>query len=307
MLYFFNKILALMITAVMFIGVGSNGAPAHTVLDEENCLLNATILSDVHIEGNNVPRYNVFGQILKDVKNTKTGNDALVFLGDNTMNGQNIESLLFYGQLGKMHAADKTIVALGNHDIGNGEGDLNRLFSRFAGYNKAFFNRELNGKPYFYEIVNGYYFIVLGPEELTVHDFPFSEEQLQFLDETLAAATADGKPAFIFCHYSSYYIDDYAMTDKVDQVIDKYNNVFYFYGHSHMPLNYWSFHMGDTYPLINLPRCTDLTGEKDNEPYEGTGIGMQLEVYPDEVVVRARNFYTGNWEPDYEYHYDIVK
>lgn len=307
MLYLFNKILALMITAVMFIGVGSNGAPAHTVKDEENCLLNVAVLSDVHIEGNNLGRYNAFGRILKDVKNNSFGNDALVLLGDNTMNGQNIESLLFYGQLGKMHAADKTLVALGNHDVGNGAGDYNKLFSRFAGYNKAFFDRELDGKPYYYEVVNGYYFIFLGPEDLCVHSFPISDEQLDFLDETLAAATADGKPAFVCCHYDPDYVDEYDLSDRFVNILSSYKNVFYLYGHTHMPLCDWSFSDYYDFPEINLPRCTELGGEKDNEVNDMTGDGVQIEIYPDEVIARGRNFYQGVWYEDLEMHYDIVK
>lgn len=305
MLYCFNKILALIITAVMFIGVGSNGAPAHTVLDEDECLLNVTVLSDVHIEGNNIPRYNVFGRILKDVKNNSFGNDAVLFLGDNTMNGQNIESLLFYGQLGKMNLSDHVMVAVGNHDVGNGEGDYDKLFSRFAGYNKAFFGRELEN-PWYYEVVDGYYFIFLGPEDLCVHEFPFTETQLEFLDETLAMATAEGKPAFVCCHYDPDYVDDTELSDRFVEVLSSYKNVFYLYGHTHMPLCSWSFSDWYDFPEINLPRCTELMNE-DHEVYSGTGYGVQLEIYPDEVVARGRNYYTGEWDEELEYHYDIVK
>ena len=52
-----------------------------------------TVLSDIHIEGNNYQTFKEFSEILKEVHNSED-NDSLVFLGDNTMNCQDI-----YGQL----------------------------------------------------------------------------------------------------------------------------------------------------------------------------------------------------------------
>lgn len=304
-IWFLRKIFALTLALVMFIGVKPNGAEPYTVLDEENCLLNVTILSDVHIEGNNLARYNVYGTILKDVKNCSYGSDAVLYLGDNTMNGQDIESLLFYGATAKEKLSDNVFLCCGNHDVGNGEGDYNKLFDRFAGYNRTFFGNDIE-KPYYYRIVNGYYFIVLGPEDLCVSEFPISDEQLDFLDETLKLATADGKPAFVCAHHPYDYIEDEAY-DRIYDILTSYDNVFYLSGHTHMfPFNGWTF--GSWYGIneINLPRCTELAGEGDNETFWGTGYGVQMEVYEDEVVGRVRNYYTGEWDEELVYHFDLV-
>lgn len=309
---FLRKFTALFITLFMLIGVKSNGAPAHTVLDEEECRLCVAVISDTHVEGNNLPRYNVLGTILRDAKNNSFGNDAAIFLGDNTMNGQNIESLLFYGAVKQAHITDNHIIVCGNHDIGNGEGDYEKLRSRFLGYNNGVLGADIDNA-YYYKVVNGYYFIVLAPEQLTVHDFPVSREQLDFLDKTLALATGEGKPAFVCAHHPWYYeetidpeagetVDDGALYD----ILSKYDNVFYLSGHTHFPCcEGWTFNEDDGIKEVNLPRCTELTGENDRETFGGTGYTVQLEVYPDEVIGRVRNSYTGEWIDELEYHFSL--
>lgn len=311
--FFFRKITALFITLFMFLGVRTNGAPAHTVLKENECRLCVSVISDSHIEGNNLSRYNVFGTILKDAKNNSFGNDAAVFLGDNTMNGQDIESLLFYGAVKKANIADTIITVCGNHDIGNGAGDYETLKNRFLSYNNGVLGKKIE-KPYYYEVVNGYYFITLAPEDLCVSEFLISEEQLSFLDETLAMATADGKPAFVCAHHPWYYAENFdpatgesdGSCDALYDILVKYENVFYLSGHTHWPcMKDWTFNEDDIIKEVNLPRCTELAGENDNEVYEGTGYTVQLEVYDDEVVGRVRNSYTGEWDDSLEYHFAL--
>lgn len=312
---FFRKIVAILITFFMLIGVSSNGAPSHTVLNEDECRLCIAVLSDTHIEGNNLPRYNVLGTILKDAANNSFGNDAAVFLGDNTMNGQDIESLLFYGAVKKADITDNYIITCGNHDVGNGEGDYNKLRDRFLSYNNGVLGLDIE-KPYYYKVINGYYFIVLAPEALCVSEFPISEEQYRFLDETLALATAEGKPVFVCSHHPWDYAELYDPAtgesewydDTMYEILSKYDNVFCLSGHTHMPCYAgWTFNEYDGINEVNLPRCTELAGSSDHEIFSGTGYTVQLEVYDDEVVGRVRNSYTGVWEDEYEYHFELVR
>ena len=80
---------------------------------------------------------------------------------------------------------------------------------------------------------------------------------------------------------------------------NKENDIFCFVGHTHMPMYlFWSFHTSDGFPETYLPRLTDLGGESDNDPFEDTGIGLEVEVYENEVVLRARDFYRGEWKYD---------
>ena len=87
----FLRFIAALLAAVMLLGTASIRYAEYDVYDPENCLLDFSVLSDSHIEGNNIPRYNVLAGSLRDVKKNASGNDAVVFLGDNTMNCQHID------------------------------------------------------------------------------------------------------------------------------------------------------------------------------------------------------------------------
>ena len=92
---------------------------------KEDILLNFNVLSDCHIESNNYKTYSVFTKILKNISDDETS-DGTVFLGDNTMNGQIIEELVFFGALNRADLNGEVLVAPGNHDFSNCEGDYNK-------------------------------------------------------------------------------------------------------------------------------------------------------------------------------------
>lgn len=148
----------------------------------EGCNLDFTVISDVHLEGNNGNTFKTFGKILNDVKyNLKS--DTIVFLGDNTMNGQEIENLLFYGFISMIQPTDRIYTVMGNHDSGNGEGQYEVCSQRFWSYYDDFMNENVTGKPYYYREVNGYGFVFLGSEQDNVNTSFVSQEQLNWLDE----------------------------------------------------------------------------------------------------------------------------
>lgn len=301
-----RRILALALAAVMTLLVWPNGAKAHTVLNEEECQTCITVLSDCHVEGNNFKRYGGFGRILLDAKNNTYGNDVTVFLGDNTMNGQEIESLFFYGIIKSNNVSPEYVNVMGNHDIGNGEGDYDTLAQRFYNYTDEFLGIKTD-KPYYYKVINGIYFIVLGEEQLSVNINEMSDEQYAFLEETLEKAKADNAVTFICCHHPVYSV---AKTENYSlwNMLPKYKNVFFLSGHTHEPISEdWTFIESGGIKMINLPRCTENMGDGNEEMTDDSGIGVQLEVYDDEVVARVRNYYTGQWVDGFEKHYPIEK
>lgn len=101
--------------------------------DPEALKTSFTVLSDIHIEGNNYQTFKEYSEILKEVNNSKN-NDTLVFLGDNTMNGQDIESIFFFGALALSKPAENLIIAPGNHDYANGTGGYDKMYERFNNY-----------------------------------------------------------------------------------------------------------------------------------------------------------------------------
>ena len=293
------------ITAVLFVlpFAGKSSGEPYDVKDPAACVLNFSILSDSHIEGNNFPRYKVFNHALQNVKQNQSGNDAIVFLGDNTMNGNLGESILFHGTAALLLKNETVLPVMGNHDIGNGQGDYKKLENRWYDYTKAFFGKDLS-TPYYYEVIDGYYFIVLGTEAQTVHEMRMSQAQFRFLEDALAKAAQSGKPAFVFAHFPMDYATDETgeETDRLTNLLAEYNktnDLFVFVGHTHMPLYlFWSFHTDDGFPETYLPRLTELGGENDHELLDDTGTGLEVELYENEIVLRGRDFYRGEWKYD---------
>ena len=298
----FIRIFSVMIAVIMVVICGVSAGDKYDVRDPETCKLNFAVISDTHIEGNNFTRYKVFEHSLQDLRRNQSGNDAVIFLGDNTMNGQIIENSLFHGTASILMKDQKVLPVMGNHDIGNGNGDYATLQQRWYDYTASAFGLELE-HPYYYDVIEGCYFIVLGMESQLVHEMYMSEEQFTWLDGVLAEAAKSGKPAFVFSHYpTDYVIDaDGNETDRLTETLAAYNeehDLFYFAGHTHMPMYlFWSFHNSDGFPQTYLPRITQLSGS-DDEVYDDTGVGLEVEIYEDHVELRARDFYRGEWKYD---------
>ena len=282
---------------LLFITPAATSEP-YSPKNAEDIGLNFTVLSDCHIEGNNLETFKIFHKILKGAKTTTSTNDAVVFLGDNTMNGQDIESMFFYGAIDQINPSENIFVVQGNHDVGNGEGDYEQLRDRFLGYNNSFFNANLT-KAYYHRVVNGCYFIFLASESNTVNEAYISDEQIEWLKDVLAEAQESGNPIFVFNHHPIYAVqDDYL---KLYYVLLGIDNLFYLSGHTHREIEKdWTF--GNYYGIrtINLHRCT----EPVSEDYDA-GIGMQIEVYDNEVVFRVRDYYDDLWVDGYEMTYEI--
>lgn len=297
MSFIFKKIISTLISLVMLAifcpFVSSDG---YTAKDPDALKLNFAVVSDCHIEGNNMNTYKTLGKILADAKASKEGNDAMVFLGDNTMNGQNIESIFFYGTVNAMKPAKQYINVIGNHDIGNGEGDFEKLSKRFTDYSKTIMGKSFNNA-YYYKVINGCYFVVLATEEHTVNDMALSDTQLEWLKGVLDEAKAADAPIFVFSHHPANYLKDrpwYALTD----ILNDYDNLLFIAGHTHVQLNEGSVYKLNGVNCINMPKTTEHVDYSGNT-------GAQIEVYEDEIIVRMRNFYEGNWIDGYEFSYPV--
>ncbi|MBR4727855.1 MAG: metallophosphoesterase [Clostridia bacterium] len=294
----FLRTVAALLVGVLLLFVGMTPGGQYDVRDPAACVTHFTVLSDAHIEGNNFPRYQVFARAMQDVKKNQSGNAAVVFLGDSTMNGKVIENLLFYGTVRAFLKNENMLPVVGNHDIGNGEDDYETLQNRWYTFTEAFFGLKLT-QPYYCININGCCYIMLGTESQEVNEMCISEAQFAWLEEILWYAEDTGRPAFVFSNYPTDDVVDENgnPTDRLTMMLTDYNktnDLFCFVGHTHMPL---SFH-NDGFPEIYLPRLTELGGEDDREPTSHTGVGLEVEAYDTEVVLRARDFYRGEWKYD---------
>lgn len=255
-----------------------------------------TVVSDIHIEGNNFQTFKEYTEILKEVRNSED-NDTLVFLGDNTMNGQHIESIFFFSALRFSNPAENLIIAPGNHDYGNGTDAYEELSERFLNYaNFAGCKTDSNN---YCKIIDGYYFVVLTTESDSVNGIDISDDQLQWLTDILNEASKEDKPVFVFSHHPVNYIED-GPSDRLSGVLDDYENVIFFCGHTHFALSERSVSEVNGVLSVNIPKST----EHATEGYE-TGIGAVVEVYEDEVLIRFRDFDDGQWVEGYEYSFSF--
>lgn len=292
-LNFIKHVVATVLTLIMLpISIMMPPTGGYEAKNPDELKTSFTVLSDTHIEGNNFQTFKELTEILKEVKNSKN-TSTLVFTGDNTMNGQDIESIFFFGALKAAKPAKNLIVAPGNHDYANGTGGYETMYKRFRNYsNLAGCKADANN---FYKVIDGYYFIVLSTESDSVNGIDISDEQLAWLKGLLDEASKENKPIFVFSHHPVNYVEVGA-SDRLSSVLDDYEDVLFFCGHTHFALSDSSVATVNGVKQINLPKAT----EHGVEGYE-TSIGAVVEVYEDEVLVRFRDFDDGEWVEGYEY------
>ena len=286
------------ILALLYLPFSINSAPveSYEARNADELKTSFTVVSDIHIEGNNYQTFKEYTEILKEVHDSKD-NDTLVFLGDNTMNGQDIESIFFFGALRLTNPAKNLVIAPGNHDYGNGTGDYENLYNRFNRYaNLAGCYIDSNN---YCKVIDGYYFVVLSTESDSVNGIDISDEQLEWLKGVLDEASKEDKPVFVFSHHPVNFIEE-GEYDRLSSVLDDYKNVIFFCGHTHWELSDYTVSEVNGVQQVNLPKAT----EHATEGYE-TGIGAVVEVYEDEVLLRFRDFDDGKWVKGYEYSFEF--
>ncbi|MBE6532979.1 MAG: hypothetical protein E7676_05705 [Ruminococcaceae bacterium] len=261
----------------------------------DELIMSFSLVSDVHVETNASSNYKQFVKLLKGIKGGEN-TDAAIFLGDNVMNGQGLESYFFYTAVKKIDPAKENLVVLGNHDVGNGTGDYNKLSQRFLRFNSEYLDNPIE-KTYYYKVINGCYMIFLATEDMTVNTAYITEEQYDWLSSLLAEADKASAPIFVFNHHPIFMVeqDQYALAD----LLNDYKNLIYFNGHTHMPLDEYSFWLRGGVNTVYLPRSIGASYPD--------GDGVVVEVYPNEVVIRCRNFINGTWLeiPEQTYSLDI--
>ena len=300
---FFYKIIATILAVFVYFPTGS--ISEYSPKNEEPELV-FSVLSDVHMEGNNTERFNFFGEGVRDV-NSATRNDALVFLGDNTMNGQNIEHTFFYGILDRYNHIENVLVTSGNHDLcpsGQNSGDYNTQANQFVSFYNTFMDENVENAYYSREI-NGYKFIVLASESDAGVQQYLSAQQLAWIENELNSAEESGKPIFIFNHYPLNHTWPFVWTaghiglesEALHLLMRKSNNqIVYFSGHLHMGFydNKLSYVNEDNITYISVP-AFGADNNVGNADIQDRGMGLYVEVYESEILVRVRNYAEHKW------------
>lgn len=306
------KILAVVLAVFVFSPSGE--VASYAPLSREEMQFSFTVLSDGHMEGNSSEKHTLYGEGFRDMASAEVQSRALVMLGDNTMNGQVFENAILYGLLRKYNTVDTVLMAVGNHDICPGkhnQGDYDTLRERFIRFNNTFLDNQID-ELYYARIIEGCYFIVLASDcDAGVAQY-ISPEQFEWLEGVLKEADKSGKPVFLFSHwplnhvFSKVWQEGHVgeQSDELHALLQKYDNrIFFFTGHLHMGVYEDGYGIAEegkvTY--INVPSFGSENTDGDAD-VQNTGMGLQTEVYADEVVVRVRDFAAHEWTK-YEYRF----
>lgn len=295
----------------------------------ETPALTFAVISDVHMTVDPL-RADMLALGLHDMAHASRRLDALVLCGDNTDHGYRDQYNLLAQTMAGYDPANEIILAEGNHDTWTSDDGYEPAKALFLEYSKRITGRELT-EAYFSTEINGYTFIVLA-SEYDHTDAYFSEAQLTWLDESLAAAAGQGKPVFVISHWplngthgltkvwtlerntdpATGGIGD--QSDEVEAILKKYENVFFITGHLHNGFStaltqkldpvfsYVSIETEGSFHSVNLPSYMYPATRGSNFNAQG----CVFEVYADHVVVRGRNFAAGTWLPTHTESFDLA-
>lgn len=298
-LIFIKDVLAtlMILLTMMSPAFGGNGK-AYEAEKPDELITSFVVASDIHVETNNPKSYQNLNDVLYGVKAGKDV-DTVIYTGDNVMNGQLLESFFFYSAIRSVMPAENNFVVAGNHDLGNGEGDLPQLLKNYIANNKLFLGNDV-GEGYYYRVVDGCYMIALISEDPTSEDFMMGRQQFNWLEGVLKEAKAADAPIFVFNHFPLRYLDNGSEVkyDELGALLKQYKTELYIHGHIHNDMGTDNFYSDSYVDSINLPRITETTDYK-------AGDGIVVEVYEDEILVRARDFIDGEWIEGLEYTYPI--
>ena len=271
------------------------------------------LVADPQVSNYMFERYPVFTAACEDLHNAQCDIDALIGAGDITENAFAVDYQLVYDKLSGLDT--RYIFASGNHDI-----RLRNYKQSLSAFSKL--TNTLNGdedmNSYHYsERVEGYKVIVMGSDRTEMEQAYISDEQLEWLDDELAAEK--GKPTFVILHQplknthneqeafgsitnAGGHVGEQSIAIKM--VLSKYKNVFLITGHLHSGFGPDSYNNVDGIHSINIP---SMSIENKDGTYNDAGTGYMLEVYKTKVIFRARDFAKGTWvaETTGDSSYDI--
>ena len=252
------------------------------------------VVSDIHVESNQPKAYGKLYQVLEGIKAGKDI-DAVIYTGDNVMNGQLIENLFFYTAVKSMKPSENNYVLAGNHDLGNSSGDYESLLDNYILNNKLFLGEDV-GKGYFYRVINGCYIISLISEEPSTWGLVIGEEQFAWLEDVLKEAQAADAPIFVFNHFPVNYSG--GSSDRLAALLREYGADLFVHGHYHdHPIYAGNFYNWGGVNSVNLTRPTEIN-------IFDAGEGIVIEVYEEEFIVRVRDFIKGEWVEGLVYTYE---
>ena len=281
-------------------------------------LVFATV-ADPQVSNYMFDRYRAFQASCEDLHNAERL-DAIVGIGDIAENGLAEEYNLAYASLGGINT--RYIMATGNHDIrlraySQSTSRFYKFVDTLNGETDAMAGRTYSeGKLAYSEVVNGYKFIVMGSDKTEFEEAYISPEQLEWLDKEIA--TEKGKPVFVVLHQPLQLTHNLpttwgngtnkeagsvgAQNDEIKAVLAKHaddSTVVLITGHLHAGFSQYSYQQIDGFHSVNVPALS-IENKDGEEGGNGSGLTYIVEVYKNEILLRARNCKTGEWYPKWD-------
>lgn len=265
------------------------------------------VVSDTHVGASASSSSAVnFTNALNDIKTFFPDVNLVLNAGDFASDGGDSEFNRYFSILDAYKSDFNFMNALGNHDVRWNTGWTD-MYNRYMRHNAQYMGGTKD--VYHDQWVEGYHYIVLNTE-YDLKDRAFiSNEQLQWLDKTMAEGAEKDKPIFVVLHQplrDTYYNSnewDAGMQDfALKEVLRKYPQTILFSGHIHNGLG--------TGEVIETEYGTvvDLPGFLSNDYGDPRGqLGYHVAIYEDEVQLSMRDFASDEWLPTYNYVIDLNK
>lgn len=302
-----NRIIAAVQNGGAINTIESAEIPAEAIITPGEELFSFEVISDTHTSNKPTDVHNAhILMALNDIK-TNAPESAAIFINGDIVDANTDDLWETFKVLVNQSIGDSVPIyySIGNHELRPGtKDDYDELVAKYIE------NTETDSL-YYYKKINGQYFIILGNEKMVDGgDIAYLyQAQLDWLEEILDRAEAEGTRAYVFLHqplqntvsssmaYTTRPIQrDVAQDAEIRSIIDAHPNTIMFSSHGHRELE--SAHpalIRNTEGANYFDTAAVAYLVKDN----GTSIegsqGLYVKVYSDKIIVRGRDFLSGKW------------
>lgn len=268
-------------------------------------------ISDIHISpagsSSQAVREAHYKAMLQDIATNSPDSIGIFVAGDNVDSGPLTECWEKLWELyEEVDGLPHMYLGIGNHEF-SGYTSYEPALEQFLKYLRLPEGMEKpTDVPYYDTWINDFHFIVLGN---AVYEpgvrATIGDDQYDWLEEKLGEAT-DDRPIFLFMHQGMkntvsgtaesekwWGIND---DERLRELLKEYPSVFFFTGHTHSEMNSANsmYGGGKNAAMFNTGSVGDLWIPTTGASLEGSQ-GLYVQVYGDKVLVRGRDFVTGQW------------
>lgn len=281
------------------------------------------VASDVHINEDNFENYNDhFKALLADLKATVPNADALYVNGDIADWGKEVEYQMFRRLIDEAALGFPVFANYGNHDSRDpNTPDLFKQYANTFAMDTMWYTRETEDANYIFFV---------SSETHRLHEYLYlTEENLTWLEQTLARLVPNGKKTFLFFHqplantvsdsfipagagiYETSFVRkvrtgaEVAADEDLSSVLFHYPDIVVFTSHTHYTLeDAHAIHQRSSLPYILNTASTAYIARGDGV-HHNEAQALYVQVYEDKILVRGRDVLNSKWLPTAQFALDF--